>query len=230
MKVMKINMHFFLIVNILIVCVSFLKLTYVDVLQYNSSFELIKNFIIFWGENNTVNLIWFLPIIFSTFYISLYCSRKMISFCPRYKNRKRFYKKEITECFIYSIINNLYILIEHIIFCELFLNNNFILTNEFFLFCSEYILEMTFLEFFVVIVSIIIKNYTLSYIVVISLCLILLNIVKNKNIIPFICLFFSNKFNFLTFFSFLFIEYIIKKMLISMDFGGETYDFGSKEL
>ena len=91
------------------------------------------------------------------------------------------------------------------------------------LFCKYYI-EIMFYIWLLILVSLVIQKYTISFLIELTLLLVLLNILKSS-LFPIISLYYNYSFNFLTLPCICFVLHFIKKIYISRDLlGGIKYD------
>lgn len=142
----------------------------------------------------------------------------------RYKNRNNFLKN-IFLCFIkdHAIYTTSFIVVQII--------GLMILTGIPFkfdvgileLFCKYYI-EIMFYIWLLILVSLVIQKYTISFLIELTLLLVLLNILKSS-LFPIISLYYNYSFNFLTLPCICFVLHFIKKIYISRNLlGGIKYD------
>ena len=159
-----------------------------------------------------VNILWLIPILIQVFFISKKIYVELNYFDLRYKNRNNFLKN-IFLCFIkeHAIYTTSFIVVQII--------GLMILTGIPFkfdvgileLFCKYYI-EIMFYIWLLILVSLVIQKYTISFLIELTLLLVLLNILKSS-LFPIISLYYNYSFNFLTLPCICFVLHFIKKFI-----------------
>lgn len=216
-----VNKKDFLIYLLILLAVTYLKSIYLsEVYTDNWWYQAL----IFFGSDQFVNILWLIPILIQVFFISKKIYVELNYFDLRYKNRNNLLK----NIFLYFIK-------EHTIYTMSFIVVQIIglmiLTGIPFkfdvgileLFCKYYI-EIMFYIWLLILVSLVIQKYTISFLIELTLLLVLLNILKSS-LFPIISLYYNYSFNFLTLPCICFVLHFIKKIYISRDLlGGIKYD------
>ena len=216
-----VNKKDFLIYLLILLAVTYLKSIYLsEVYTDNWWYQAL----IFFCSDQFVNILWLIPILIQVFFISKKIYVELNYFDLRYKNRNNFLKN-IFLCFIkeHTIYTTSFIVVQII--------GLMILTGIPFkfdvgileLFCKYYI-EIMFYIWLLILVSLVIQKYTISFLIELTLLLVLLNILKSS-LFPIISLYYNYSFNFLTLPCICFVLHFIKKIYISRDLlGGIKYD------
>ncbi len=216
-----VNKKDFLIYLLILLAVTYLKSIYFsEVYTDNWWYQAL----IFFCSDQFVNILWLIPILIQVFFISKKIYVELNYFDLRYKNRNNLLK----NIFLYFIK-------EHTIYTTSFIVVQIIglmiLTGIPFkfdvgileLFCKYYI-EIMFYIWLLILVSLVIQKYTISFLIELTLLLVLLNILKSS-LFPIISLYYNYSFNFLTLPCICFVLHFIKKIYISRDLlGGIKYD------
>lgn len=216
-----VNKKDFLIYLLILLAVTYLKSIYLSEVYIDNWWY---QALIFFGSDQFVNILWLIPILIQVFFISKKIYVELNYFDLRYKNRNNFLKN-IFLCFIkeHAIYTTSFIVVQII--------GLMILTGIPFkfdvgileLFCKYYI-EIMFYIWVLILVSLVIQKYTISFLIELTLLLVLLNILKSS-LFPIISLYYNYSFNFLTLPCICFVLHFIKKIYISRDLlGGIKYD------
>ena len=206
-----VNKKDFLIYLLILLAVTYLKSIYLsEVYTDNWWYQAL----IFFGSDQFVNILWLIPILIQVFFISKKIYVELNNFL-----------KNIFLCFIkeHAIYTTSFIVVQII--------GLMILTGIPFkfdvgileLFCKYYI-EIMFYIWLLILVSLVIQKYTISFLIELTLLLVLLNILKSS-LFPIISLYYNYSFNFLTLPCICFVLHFIKKIYVSRDLlGGIKYD------
>ena len=182
-----VNKKDFLIYLLILLAVTYLKSIYLsEVYTDNRWYQAL----IFFGSDQFVNILWLIPILIQVFFISKKIYVELNYFDLRYKNRNNFLKN-IFLCFIkeHTIYTTSFIVVQII--------GLMILTGIPFkfdvgileLFCKYYI-EIMFYIWLLILVSLVIQKYTISFLIELTLLLVLLNILKSS-LFPIISLYYN---------------------------------------
>ena len=212
-----------LILTIATVCV--LKLNYINSLPYDSFADLVCNSLVFWGDNQFVNLIWCLPLLTNLLYVSKKYYDRLVVFNMRYKNRKFFILHAIKNCLTYSVFYNLIIVFVHISFILYAIQSNMLFSVELIQFIIIYVLINSFLNYIVIFFALISRLYIYSLLTTIIICIFSLILFYNNEYLLFPRLFYSNE-TILALIILLFgIVCLIKQKYLKLDIGGLENDF-----
>lgn len=212
-----------LILTIAAVCV--LKLNYINSLPYDSFADLVCASLVFWGNNQFVNLIWCLPILINLLYISKKYYEQLVVFNMRYKNRNFFILHTIKNCFVYSVFCNLIIVLVHIVFILYTTQNNILFSLDLFKFIVTYALMNSFLNYIVIYFALISRRYIYSLLITIIVCIFFLSFFYNTENTLAVLFQFSSEIM-ISLIGLLFgITYLIRKKYLKLDIGGLENDF-----
>ena len=215
-----VNKKDFLIYLLILLAVTYLKSIYLSEVYIDNWWY---QALIFFGSDQFVNILCLFQFWFRYFFISKKIYVELNYFDLRYKTGIIF--KNIFLCFIkeHAIYTTSFIVVQII--------GLMILTGIPFkfdvgileLFCKYYI-EIMFYIWLLILVSLVIQKYTISFLIELTLLLVLLNILKSS-LFPIISLYYNYSFNFLTLPCICFVLHFIKKIYISRDLlGGIKYD------
>lgn len=179
---------------------------------------------IYFDRNQFVNIIWLIPIITHIFLISKNVYIELCHFDLRYRNRNHLFKQVmiyfIKEHTIYTIISIAVQIFALIVIMKI----PMYLENYMIEFICQYFIELMFSIILLVGISLITSKYTLSFIMELSVFIVILMIFKN-DCIPFITLFSHYHFNYITVPCIIIVLFMIKKIYMSKDLlGGIKYD------
>ena len=212
-----------LILTIAAVCV--LKLHYINSLPYDSFADLVCNSLVFWGDNQFVNLIWCLPILINLLYISKKYYEQLVVFNMRYKNRNFFILHTIKNCFVYSVFCNLIIVLVHIVFILYTTQNNILFSLDLVKFIVTYVLMNSFLSYILIYFALISRHYIYSLLTTIIVCIFSFILFYNNEYLLFPRLFYSNEIILALIILLFGIVCLIRKKYLKLDIGGLENDF-----
>ena len=149
---------------LIIVCVCILKGTYIHAVGGDNYNTFVQNVLVFWDDNQLVNLIWFLPILLSLYLIAKNYFYSMNHFDMRFKNRKRFIYSAIINCITASILFNFLIAVFQVIVLSIVSKTSIIINVAIISFILQYVIENTFLSIIIVLFAMFIKNFMYTYI------------------------------------------------------------------
>lgn len=154
-----------------------LKKPYIpDVISSYSSIAF--DIVIFYSKNYYINFIWFIPIATSSFILSSGMYYRLIRFDLRFKNRERYFlkilKTNILNCIIFTILTAV---IQWILFMLIF-KFNIKIDKVLFLIIMKYATELFLIITIIVFISLMINNFIYSYMLVISLTILLISSLK----------------------------------------------------
>ena len=221
----RINYKKIILTFVMIIIICLLKYNYINDTSYQDSAELMRNFLIFWGNNYLINLIWILPILMNLVFVSKKYYFKLINFDTRYKNRNKYILNFIKNCLIYSFFYNLVLILIQIFIIGFLSNSDISFSIETIKLIISYILENTFLNFLLIFLALNIRNYMYSLLLIIILCVILLTTFSNNIYIPFVSLYWTNNINFITIALLILVLFFIRKKYLKFDIGGYENDF-----
>ena len=194
----KINYKKAIMLFLIIIIICFFKIIYIKDLANINFTKLVHYFLVFWGNNNFVNLIWLLPILMNLLFVSKKFYLKLMKFDTRYKNRNKFVLNTIKDCLLYSGAFNFFLIITQVAIITFLIKSNISFSIELIKFIFSYILENTFLNFLIIFLALIIRNYIYSLLMVIILCIIMLTIIPNNIYMPFVSLYCTSDINYMT--------------------------------
>lgn len=189
-------------------------------IPFDNSIPGIYNIIILWSDSVLINIVWLLPIMFTFYMIGKKFFFNLLSFDMRYKNRKKYFRKNVVYFITNSILFNSFVFFFQLI-ALLYINGYFICMNTSLLvFLLQYIVEMTFATLLIVLTGLLLKNFIYSYLIYITFFLLGIIILKPNQYIPFFSLYNSININFFSSFGIVILILIIKKMYKHYDIGG----------
>lgn len=211
---------------LVIICVCFLKKNYIYAISNDDGISFVKVVLAYWGSNQLVNLIWFLPIIFDIYVLSKKYFYRLIHFDLRYKNRRKYINFSLLSFIIESLLFVLLSVFCQLIIISLFMKNIFIGNFNDLFFILQFVIENVFLIVTIVLFSLIIKRlmYSLISIIIINFIILTsainLSLISSQVYLPFINIYFGNNNYFITASIVLFEIIIIKKIYLHCDIGG----------
>lgn len=213
-RISKNNIILFFVI-IIITCI--LKYPYLNEILENS--EWCYKLIILYSNNNYINIIWLMVIIFQIFFITSEYYNRLISFDMRYGNRINYLNKIFKESIIkHILLSSISIFIQWTIFSIIAhtkVTINSITLNIF----LKYIVEIYILSLIIIIIAILVKNYIYSFVYSIAISILCLISIKNFWI-PFITLYYNYKFNMFNILTLMFLYIFIKYLYKKLDLGG----------
>lgn len=219
----KSNLKNILIYLIIIIFICLLKKDHI--LSITIDKVSIRDILIYWSDNQIVNLIWFLPSLFGMCAIAKKSFDKIINFDMRYKNRSRYINKVLISHVIKSFIFYFLLAIIQIILIPIFIKQNIIINLDDLTIILRFVIENMFLTTFVILLTMVMKNIMYSLIITMTSVFILLiavvnlHLIPNNIYIPFINMYLNNN-ELLTPFIIIILLIIIKKMYMHYDIGG----------
>lgn len=226
MKIHKVNYKNCFLFAVMVIFVCLLKMIYISNSMYETSIEFVHDIVVYWGNNQLVNFIWFIPIITNLFFVSKTYYSKAINFSTRYKNRCNFISYTIKESLLYSFVYNFLSVLMQTFVLTVLLKANIHFSFAMLELFISYSIECTFLNFVVLFFAIYSKHYMYSFLAVIILCIMVLTVLGNNMYIPFVCLYSSYKINYITVVSLLGLIILIQKKYLTEDLiGGYENDF-----
>lgn len=216
----KINLKNWLCYFLIIICICILKGSFIYSMDGHSYSDFVHDLLIFWGDNQLVNLIWLLPILLNLYIIAKNYFYMMLHFDMRFKNRKHFINITLMKCYFSSLLFNFLIAVMQTIFLSLVSGHSIIVNFTLFSFLIRYIIENTFINFIVILLALYIKNFMYAYISFIVFIIINFSLIKENTYLPFFNLFFSNQINSLTILLTIIAIFLIKRVYLHYDIGG----------
>lgn len=215
----KIKVKNMFLIVVLIGAVLILKSPYIDSLYEGDSIIFMKRLLFTQGDNLIANVFWLIPIVGSLFLISNYSYNQLIRFNTRYKNRKVYVEKVLYRTIIYALLfHTFFAILQIIVFSKPY---EISLDLNLFQVVLQYVIENSFLSLLVICISIAIKKYIYSYILVLIGIMVLLKVPKAYGRwIPFISLNYTNSINLITVISCIVVTFIIYKLYLHCDIGG----------
>ena len=190
MKKVSIKDIFIFLLFMLGIC--YLKKNYIN--EFDTSLSIYETFV-FWGDNQIVNLIWYLPILLNLYIIGKKYFYQILRFDMRFKNRSDYIRYQLKQCIVFSLIFNFLILFFQFI---ILIGKLGTINITFLLFCMKYIIEMIFMNVVFILISMNLNNFTYTFILVVFLQIFSLTMIDVNDKYPFLNLYGGYKINFLT--------------------------------
>ena len=196
----KINYKRTIIYILIVSCIFFLKKGYFDSMSSSLNSIDIRSMLVLWGDNQFINLVWFVPILLEIYIITNCYFDKITSFNTRLKNRRRYINRTIINFLIYSVVIIIAIVLLQMIEIYIFTDYNFIIKLSDISFIIQYIIENILLIVFILLIALLIKNLMFSLIMIIIIiflaltAIISLTLISSELYYPFINLYLSNNY------------------------------------
>ncbi|MDD2644231.1 MAG: hypothetical protein PHC65_06075 [Methanobacteriaceae archaeon] len=214
----KINPMKLLYCVLIIISICILKNGFI--IDAESNAEFIRKVLIFWGPNQLVNLIWFLPVLLNLYIIAKVYFYHLQQFEMRFRHRKRFVNNMLLSCCLTSLMFNLIVAIVQVIILFSINKTSIILNLPIISILIHYTIENTFLNLIIILFAMFLKNFMYAYIVTLISIIITLSITTNNIYLPFINMYFSSEISVITILSIIITIILTKKLYIHQDIGG----------
>ena len=221
----KIDLKKIIVYLLIIMCFCLLKKNYIYGVS-NGTVSFVRFILAYWGENQLVNLIWFLPIMFEIYVLSKKYFYKLSHFDMRYRNRKNYVASVLLSFAIESFLFILAIAFAQLTIIGLFTQNKLAINFTDLVFVFQFIIENILLVFTIILFALLIKKLMYSLVVVIIITLVILTLtinlalIPNSIYIPFIDIYIGNSNFVLTAIIVLIETILIKKTYLNYDIGG----------
>lgn len=222
----KINLRKTLLFILIIAVICILKDSFISSTNCEEYAYFVRQVLVFWSENQFLNIIWLLPIMFSIHVIARKYFFKMQQFDTRYNNRKNFINKLLINCCISSIIFNFLIAFLQVIIISLTTKASIMININVITTFLQYIIESTFLNMIIILFAIYIKNFMYTYIIFLIFIILSLTIIINMSLVgqnpylPFVNIYYSDKINMVTILLTIVSISFIKRLYIHYDILG----------
>ena len=222
----KINYKRTIIYILIVTCIFFLKKSYFDSMSSSLSSIDIRSMLVLWGDNQFINLVWFVPILLEIYIIANCYFDKITSFNTRLKNRRRYINRTIINFLIYSIVIIIAIVLLQMIEIYIFTDYNFIIKFNDISFIIQYIIENILLIVSILLIALLIKNLMFSLIMIIIIIfltltsIISLTLISSELYYPFINLYLSNNYAIISALIIIIQLIAIKRIYLKRDIGG----------
>ncbi len=226
MYMKKIDLKKIIIYILVIVIICFLKKNYIYAISTGEASTLVKDILIYWGDNQVVNIIWFLPIIFEIFVISKKYFYKLNSFDLRSKNRKKYIKKVLISFIVESFCFILALELSQLFIINFFIPNSLNINIDDLIFILKYVIENIFLIFEIMLVALLFKKlmYSIIFFLILNFIILIssmnLSLISTQIYIPFVNIYFGSGNFLVTILIILIGILIIKKIYLNYDIGG----------
>ena len=222
----KYNLKTTFLIVILIFISLILKKPFIK--SFNDDFGNYSVLLLFiWGDNYLVNIIWIVPVLLDIYISDKKLTNHLLNMNVRFCNRKKYCNHLLRKNTINNILLTIFIISLHVIFFGNqveFRNIKDVIILYIIAICIIYLLNLICLLFFVLI-----KKFIYCFIIITIIYVIFINYVCDVQFYREI-----NNYTHIVFISLPFIYsiliYIINRIYKKIDFGGEIYDFGDKEL
>ena len=221
----KIDLKKIIVYLLIMMCFCLLKKNYIYGVS-NGTVSFVRFILAYWGENQLVNLIWFLPIMFEIYVLSKKYFYKLSHFDMRYRNRKKYVASVLLSFAIESFLFILAIAFAQLTIIGLFTQNKLAINFTDLVFVFQFIIENILLVFTIILFALLIKKLMYSLVVVIIITLVILTLtinlalIPNSIYIPFIDIYIGNSNFVLTAIIVLIETILIKKTYLNYDIGG----------
>ena len=221
----KIDIKKIIIYILVIIIICFLKKNYIYSIG-NGEESFIKDILVYWKDNQVVNIIWFLPIIYEIFVISKKYFYKLIYFDVRSKNRKKYIKKVLISFMIESFCFIFLLELSQLVIINFLIPNTIRINIDGLVFILKYVIENIFLIVEIIFVALLIKKLMYSIILILILNFLILissmnlSLISTQIYIPFVNIYFESGSSLITMLIILIGIIMIKKIYLKYDIGG----------
>ena len=222
----KIDIKKIVIYVLVIICICFLKKNYIYSICNSDGTSLIKILLVYWSDNQLVNIIWFLPLLFGIFIILKKYFYKLNYFDLRFRNRKKYINNVLISLGIESFLIVLLTALCQLVIIFFLIPNIFNINFSDFLFLLNYTTENVFLIIEIMLIALITKKlmYSLIFVIIVNFITLVLTInlslLSSQIYLPFINVYLGNNNSVVTILIILIELMIIKKIYLHYDIGG----------
>lgn len=204
------------------ICIGLLKMVYIPSLEGEVFSDIFYQYYIFYGESPMVNLIWLAPTLFILFFVGKEMYLRLMNFNIRYHNRNR-YIREIFKLVIVQSLGYLSIgILIQLVFLLMKVNIPITINLDILLFIIKYSIEIVALTIILLLLALLLENFTYSFLVVVATIVILLLTIRNFYI-PFISLYVSPIPNVISIIIIMVVGILLYKVYVKKDLhGGKT--------
>lgn len=173
---------------VFLLAICFLKSLHSSSIGYDLS---VKDMLIYWEDNQFVNLIWFTPILLTIYILTRKSFYFFNNYDVRFRNRDNYIKVYIARFLLNSIVLVLMVVIVQMLMLNILFKINILLDIESILFILRYMIENIFLVVLVLVVAFYFKNLMYGIVLVVSTILLLLIMKVDLIYVPFVNLYYD---------------------------------------
>jgi hypothetical protein len=200
----------------LITCI--LKIPYIP--EIIDDYSLIPfKLVIYYSKNNYINFVWLIPIVSSSFMLASTLYYKLINFDTRFKNRYRYLLRLLKENFWSSILFAIFTTVIQWFIFMIYFKFNIEMSEMIYLIIIKYALETYLLSISILAISLLINNFIYSYVIMISIVIILINSFRTS-FFPFVNLYCNYNINIVDVIVISILVLLIKFIYEKKDLGG----------
>lgn len=216
----KINLRKVLLLTLTIMCICLLKKNYIHSFDLENYNTLAYEWIIFWGSNPIVNLIWILPILLNLYIVAKHFYFKTLFFDMRYKNRKKYIVHILKSCYLYSLLFNFFVTFLQIAILNIFIGKIESINLSIILFFIRYALCNCLFNLMVIYISLHIKSFVYAFIIFVTVIIVGLHVLEINTHFSLRNLFFNNEIQAFEILIMIIVTFLIKKFYLFYDIGG----------